>query len=110
MRKTIWRAIRRNIPIGEVLPWWAIAIRAALFPIDFLYWRMSLSVGYQWKKDIWLINGVTYSGETLFRLSKAKGEVYRITRIDDNVRFERVYGPISEKMDDSRNPRLADDK
>ena len=90
MRNTIWNAVRSKVPEGAILPWWALAVRAALYPLDFFYWRMSKATGYQWQKDIWLINGVTYSGESLRRLSMEQGEAFRVTRTGETVTFERL--------------------
>ena len=90
MRDTIWHLIRSNLPEGMILPWWALTIRAVLYPLNFFYWRMSREIGYQWQSDTWLINGVTYSGESLRWLAKAQGEVYRVTRTGETVTLERV--------------------
>ena len=58
MRNTIWNAVRSKVPEGMILPWWALTARAVLFPLDFLFWRMSQTRGYQWQNDTWLIDGV----------------------------------------------------
>ena len=91
MRDMVWNAVRSKVPEGRILPWWALAVRAVLFPLDFFYWRMSKTTGYQWQNDTWLINGVTYSGEALHRLAEAQGEVYRVTRTGATVTLERVH-------------------
>ncbi|MHB9021327.1 MAG: hypothetical protein ACYC3A_05830 [Halothiobacillus sp.] len=91
MREMIWNAVRSKVPEGMILPWWALAVRAALYPLDFFYWRMSRATGYQSQNDTWLINGVTFSGETLRWLAKAHGETYRVTRTGETVTLERVH-------------------
>jgi hypothetical protein len=73
-----------------ILPWWALTMRAMLFPLDFFYRRMSRTRGYQWENDTWLIEGVTYSGAALRWLSKAQGETYRVTRTGETVTLERA--------------------
>lgn len=93
MRKVIWNWLREKTPEGAILPWWALAIRAALFPIDFFYLRMSRKSGYQWESDIWLIEGIRYSGVALRCLSQADGEIYRIRRTGDVVTMEKVLVP-----------------
>lgn len=90
MRNTIWTWFRQKLPEGMILPWWALMVRAVLFPLDFFYWRMSKARGYQWQSDTWIIEGVTYSGEALRRLAKAQGEIYRVTRLGETVVLERV--------------------
>ena len=75
------------------MPWWALTVRAALFPIDFLYWRLSKYRGYQWESDTWLIYGVRYSAEALHWLARAQGETYRVTRTGETVTLERVQQP-----------------
>lgn len=90
MREAIWNWVRSGIPEGTILPWWALTVRAVLYPLDFLYWRMSKNRGYQYERDCWLIDGVTYSGEALRWLAKAQGETYRVTRTGETVTLERV--------------------
>jgi len=47
MRNKIWNAVRSKVPVGMILPWWALVARAILYPLDFFYWRMSQTRGYQ---------------------------------------------------------------
>ncbi len=99
MRDMVWNAVRSKVPEGMILPWWALAVRAVLFPLDFFYWRMGNTTGYQWQNDTWLINGVTYSGEALRWLAKAQGETYRVTRTGETVTLERQVRGVFEKVD-----------
>ena len=99
LRDMIWHAVRKNVPEGMILPAWALTVRAVLYPLDTLYWRISLVTGYQWQSDTWLINGVTYSGEALRMLSKAQGQTYRVTRVGMTVTFERVHLSDSKEME-----------
>lgn len=91
MRNTIWNAVCSKLPEGMILPWWALAARAVLFPLDFLFWRMSQTRGYQRQSDTWLIEGVTYSGRALRLFAQAQGETYRVTRTGETVTLERVH-------------------
>ena len=91
MRDMIWNAVRSQVPEGMILPWWALTVRAVLFPLDFFYWRMSQTRGYQWEKDAWLIEGVTFSGAALRNLAAAQGETYRVKRTGETVTLERVH-------------------
>ena len=91
MRDKVWNVVRSNVPEGMILPWWALTVRAALYPLEFFYWRMSQRIGYQWQNDTWLINGVTYSGEALRLIAKAQGETYRVMRTGETVTLERVH-------------------
>ena len=91
MRDVIWNAVRSKVTEGMILPWWALAVRAVLYPLDFLFWRMSRTRGYQWQSDTWLIEGVTYSGTALRHLAAAQGETYRVYRTGETVTLERVH-------------------
>jgi len=64
-------------------------MRAILFPLDFFFWRMSQTRGYQYESDTWMIEGVRYSGDALRWLAKAQGETYRVERIGDTVKLTR---------------------
>jgi len=90
MRDMIWNAARSKVPEGMILPWWALAVRAVLYPLDFLFWRMSRTRGYQCENDTWLIEGVTYSAKALRWMARAQGEVYRVTRTGETVTLEKV--------------------
>ena len=90
MREKLWLRVVSNVPENQILPWWALAARAVLYPLDFILWRVREKCGYQPATDTWVINGVKYSGRSLFRLAHADGETYRVTRSGDTVIFERV--------------------
>lgn len=95
MREKIWCWVRSNIPEGAVVPPWMLIVRAVLFPLDFFYWHMNKTRGYQWTNDTWVIGGVTYSAEALRWMAKAVGETYRITRRDGGA-VELVRVPDGE--------------
>lgn len=83
--------VRPWVPEGCILPWWAVAIRWALFPLDSAYWTMSRARGYQLQNDVWVINGIHYTGAAMRALADADGETYRITRAGGTVMLERVH-------------------
>lgn len=90
MRNRIWSWITASLPSGMILPWWALTIRAILFPLDAFYWYMSKTRGYQWVEDTWLIEGVRYDASALRQMAKSDGETYRITRSGDMVILKLV--------------------
>jgi hypothetical protein len=97
MREIIWRKATSRLEQGRLLPWWALCIRCILHPIDFLYWKLSKTRGYQPESDTWLIYGVKYS-DMFFRLfSRADGEVYRVTRKGDLITLEHNVMMITDK-------------
>lgn len=87
--------VRPWVPEGRILPWWAVAIRWALFPLDSAYWTMSRARGYQLLNDVWVINGIHYTGAAMRALADADGETYRITRAGGTVMLERVHTECS---------------
>lgn len=90
MRDRLWTLARSAKPAGTILPWWLMAIRAILFPLDFFYWRMSLTRGYQLRTDTWIIHGVKYADQVFCLFSDAEGETYRIWRTGDVITLERI--------------------
>ena len=90
MRDLLWRFAVKNHPEGTILTKPLLALRALLYPLDYFYWKMSKTRGYQIESDTWIIHGVRYTGAALVALSKAQGEVFRITRIGECVTFERL--------------------
>lgn len=78
MRDKIWKAVCSKIPEGAILPRWAMTVRAALYPLDTLFWHMSKTRGYRWQNDTWLIEGITYSGAMMRLLANSDGGTYRV--------------------------------
>ena len=89
-RDWVWEKAMSRVLWGELLPLWAKIVRAILFPLDTLFWNMSRSRGYQWDKDVWIIDGVKYSGPSMRLLSDAQGEIFRAIRSGDVVHVTRV--------------------
>ena len=102
MREIIWEKICSKMTEGCVLPWWALVVRAILYPIDFVYWQMSRTRGYQVLTDTFLIDGVKFSARTLRRLANAKGEAFRFTRAGDMVIIEYKHD-VSVKVENNKN-------
>jgi hypothetical protein len=74
-----------------------LGLRAVLFPLDFFYWKMSQSRGYDPDTDTWTIEGVCYSANALRDIPHAEGEVYRVTRNGRVVVFERIIEANQDK-------------
>ena len=105
MRNAIWRWTRRNIPDGALLPWWALAVRCAMFPLSSVYWRLDRTQGYQLETDTWIINGVRYSARSLAALAEARGDVFRVTRTGETVTLERLgVWPVVKRTQTLDNP------
>ena len=85
MRNELWAWCRRKTPEGQILDGWQLAVRAVLFPLDFFYWRMSMTRGYRWQDDTWLIHGVRFSSESLRRLSKNDGRLLKVVCRDGEL-------------------------
>jgi hypothetical protein len=90
MRDALWYAACSKLSEGEILPWWAQAIRALLYPLDTFYWRMNRTSGYQVQHDAWIIHGVWFSSKTLSQLAHSQGEIYRVTRVGGTVVLETL--------------------
>ena len=90
MRDLLWRLATKNHPQGFILPMRLVLVRAVLYPLDFFYWKMSKTRGYEVESDTWIIYGVRYSSAALMALASAQGETFRITRSGDCVTIERV--------------------
>lgn len=85
MRQAVWSWLRRDCPIGQILPWWMRAVRCLLFPLDSFYWWYSAQYGYDIMRDEWIIHGVRYSNTLCVQLAQARGELVRIERRGDVI-------------------------
>jgi|GEM_PF-6680089 len=90
IRERLWEIIVAKHPEGVILPWWLMAVKAVLYPMDFIYWKLSRSRGYQFETDIWKIEGMCFTGGAMRALARSQGEIYKITRIGECVTLERV--------------------
>lgn len=96
IKNLLWQYARSNIPEGQILPRWALAVRAVLFPLQFFYWRMSGHIGYQWDRDVWLIDGICFSGSSLCNLAASNGRIYEFLIQGDVLIIQEViqrYNP-----------------
>ncbi len=90
LRQAIWNFAIKNHPEAMLLSRPLIILRAVLFPLDTIYWKINTKTGYQWLKDTWIIEGVEYSGKVMRDINNSNGKVYRITRVGNCVHFERL--------------------
>lgn len=94
MRAAIWRWVRAKAPEAEIPPGWMVVVRAVLFPLDTLYWRMSRTRGYQPESDTWLINGRCYAAQVFDTgglLSPPGSAVRIVADSGDGVWVERLF-------------------
>ena len=95
MRKKLWELATKNHPEGTLLPRHLLFVRAILYPLDYIYFKIGQSRGYQWDTDTWRIEGLSYTGSAMRALANANGETYRINRTGDIVTLEKVeWQPI----------------
>lgn len=90
MRYYIWNKVKTKIPEGIILPRWALAIRAILFPLDFFYWKYSQHRGYDWQTDTWNIGGEKFSTVAMQNLAKAEGKIFAVKKVNGIVTLERL--------------------
>ena len=98
MRERIWSFVRSFVPEGMILPWWALTVSAILYPINFAYWKLSKSRGYNPEYDYWLIEGVKYSSRSLKMLSKSGGRAFKVTRSNDIIIFQEINNDESQAI------------
>lgn len=81
-----------GIPEGGIMPAWLQVIRAVVFPLEFLAWRLGQMAGYQFDTDTWRINGACFSADGLARLARADGGLYIVSRprCDGTITFTQV--------------------
>ncbi len=79
MKKYIWKLCTRAWPEGQILPFWALVVRAILYPLNTFYWQMSKSRGYDWLTNNWNVDGVKWSGVALRHMASAQGVIFKIT-------------------------------
>lgn len=85
MRDAIWEKVRSAIPQGQILPLWALAVHAVLYPINFFYWRVSATRGYQWQSDSWRIHGARFDDKDFYRLAKLRSPVHCLVTVEDGT-------------------------
>jgi len=92
MRKIIWQHLLRKYRSdpGSEFQWWMKCIYASLFPLDFAAYKLSTSRGYQPYTDVWLINGVQYSGQMMRQLAKSDGKIFKVKRVGTVLKVEEL--------------------
>jgi hypothetical protein len=85
MKEKLWNWILGTTPEGQLLTPWQIAAYALLWPLDFLFWHLSKTRGYQFWDDTWLIHGTRWSSASLRYLSRADGKLLKVTRRDGDL-------------------------
>ena len=93
-----YSVVSRYVSDGCVLPWWALGLRALLFPLEMLGYLLTRANHYDVMADIYVIHGVRYCGK-VFRVFAAPDEkyLYRIVRNGDVVTIERVEPPVPQQ-------------
>lgn len=90
MREKLWKLATRKQPDNTLLPGWLLAVRAILYPKDFIFWQATKARGYSWPENSWRINGAKFSARVLRQLADARGEYYRVGRDGEWVTLEQV--------------------
>lgn len=91
MRDFIWNKISSSFfKEGEIIPRWGMIIKSILFPLKALSFHAIKNFGYQWDRDTWIIHGIHYSDQSFKLLSKANGEIYKITRKGNQLWLEEI--------------------
>lgn len=85
IRQSIWQWSRSGMSPGQILPWWRVAFRVVLFPIDSFYWRYSQRRGYDVITDTWNLYGVRCSGRELRELFVGRGRILYVHRHGDKI-------------------------
>lgn len=80
-RKRFWNFLRKDvmkIAQGQILPWYGISAFAVLFPLRFLYWRVTRDEGYMVEINAWKIHGQLFSDELFEHLAVGDGRKFRM--------------------------------
>jgi hypothetical protein len=73
MRKQICKWVESKYPAEQIPPWWANAARFALYPLEFVAWRIGKTYGYHWYSDTLVIRGVRYQMRRLIEAAHGIG-------------------------------------
>jgi hypothetical protein len=99
LRHRLFRRLIAHVPEGQILPWWAIAIRSALFPLEALGYALTRQNHYQIWTDTYIIRGARFSG-VFFNamLHPRRDAVYRFTRKGDLVTAHAFWRPAPSEL------------
>jgi hypothetical protein len=70
VKSYVWIMARRKVPVGQILPPWLLMVRAILFPLDTLFFTLGKGRGYQFQRDVWIIEGQVISGAALLNICR----------------------------------------
>ena len=111
-RLNLWHNICEDLgpPEGCIIPWWLIACRLAIFPLNTAYilFRNHFEPYDPWT-NTWKIYGVQYSDAFFRHMAIADGDLLRVNRIDDQITIT-LYGndprPLASNPNQLAQPRL----
>lgn len=89
-RDRIWKYAARNHPEAAYMTRSLLVVRAILYPLTWLHWRLGGIEGYNYHTDVWTIGGERFTGEALRDLAHAQDSVFRITRKNGCVSLETL--------------------
>lgn len=80
MRSWLWSLVYSRLDPGLHLPPWALAIRAVLYPIEYLCWRQNRIFGYDALNHSFVVGGWQFPIRALHMLTKAeKGDRFVVS-------------------------------
>lgn len=86
-----WFKGKSGISEGAVLSWWAVAVWAILFPIEYLRRMVVIDPAYDIYTGTWDLHGAKYTDEALRALSESCGEVFIVSRHGSAVTLKKLY-------------------
>lgn len=96
-RNDVWRWLVRDlakIEEGRILPIWALVVRAVLFPLDFLRWRLGVQCGYQFERDVFVVSGCILDGQVLRMMVEPNGRAWRVLSKSNGVVIVEDVTPL----------------
>ena len=82
MRRYLFHHLCSCLPEGCVLPWWAMAVRGLLFPIETLGWLLTRQNHHDILSDTYVIYGLRYYAAIFRCLAKAKQGDIALVRLE----------------------------
>jgi len=96
MRNTLWLHILEDLgpPEGYILPMWLRIVYILIFPLQGLRFLLGTATGMDFTRMTYEIHGVKFSARMFLRLSRARGELYRLTNVNGIVTVELIHDPF----------------
>ena len=96
MRNTLWLHILEDLgpEVGCILPMWLRLAYLLIFPLQGLRLLLGNATGFDFTRMTYEIHGVQFSTRTFLRLSRARGELYRLTNVNGIVTVELIHEPF----------------